>query len=591
VEELGDRCVIEAFKEEAVSAFSGNRGAALEDAMRVAASLAADHGAAELWVQHSDRLARGDGKNARHAVEIALWALKANVQIRPVQDPDTFRDLLYAVVTGQRNHEDSKRRGAASVAGKRRAAERGEYAGSIIDGYRVAVDVDDRGHVTKRMDIDPARKPVIELIFKLASKRHPPSAIARALNARGWKTKPPGRRQKPQPFTTERVIQALDNPRYAGLSPWRGEILATAKWPAYITPEAFAKLHERPLRARRRKYLTSEPFLLRRLMVCAGCGSGIISCTQQLRDDGTRARNYACNLSLHGLCAARRVDAAIVEHALIAHLERFIDEPGTAVSAVAGEPDLVEPESLGVPVALYADHLKTRIRAAVGAGDDAEADRLLDALVEYQQHANAPRPGMPAPGRDAVAALPGYKLALLRSFLDWGADVFAGRSLDHTEARRLNAILRRLFCRIELDATGDYIRLTPETYADARRDIPPGSPELHATPIVVHIPTWKAAALKAGDRHRRHLRWSDPEIIQALQHWTRLNGRSPYSTDWHEATSEHPHAQSVFKHFGSWHSALAAANLQPAPRCSARYQLHDPRDGRFVSARLDTSQT
>jgi hypothetical protein len=590
VEALGDRCVIEAFKEEAVSAFSGNRGAALEDAMRVTASLAADHGAAELWVQHSDRLARGDGKNARHAVEIALWALKANVQIRPVQDPDTFRDLLYAVVTGQRNHEDSKRRGAASVAGKRRAAERGDYAGSIIDGYRVAVDVDERGHVTKRMDIDPARKPVIDLIFKLASKRQPPSAIARALNARGWKTKPAGRRQKPQPFTTERVIQALDNPRYAGLSPWRGEILATAKWPAYITPEAFAKLHERPLRARRRKYLTSEPFLLRRLMVCAGCGSGIISCTQQVREDGTRARNYACNLSLHGLCAARRVDAAIVEHALIAHLDRFIDEQATAVS-VPGAPEPVEAKTPGVPAALYADHVKARIRAAVAAGADAEADRLLDDFVEYQKHAHTPRLGVPAPKRDAVAALPGYKLALLRSFLDWGADVFAGRPLDDIEARRLNAILRRLFRHIELDATGDYIRLTPVTYAEPLPDSQPDSPELDVAPIVVHTPTWKAAALKAGDRHRRHLRWSDPEIIQALQHWTRVNGRSPYTTDWHEATSEHPHSHSVLKHFGSWHSALVAANLQPTPRRYLCDRPHDPRDGRFMPANSATVRT
>jgi hypothetical protein len=60
------------------------------------------------------RLPGGDGRSARHLVEIALWALKAGVGIRTVEAVDTFRDLLYAVVTGQRNHEDSRRKGAAS---------------------------------------------------------------------------------------------------------------------------------------------------------------------------------------------------------------------------------------------------------------------------------------------------------------------------------------------------------------------------------------------------------------------------------------------------------------------------------------------
>jgi DNA invertase Pin-like site-specific DNA recombinase len=45
------------------------------------------------------------------------------------QDLETFHDLLYAVVTDQRNHEDSRRKGAAMTAGRRRAAARGDYIG------------------------------------------------------------------------------------------------------------------------------------------------------------------------------------------------------------------------------------------------------------------------------------------------------------------------------------------------------------------------------------------------------------------------------------------------------------------------------
>ncbi len=85
--------------------------------------------------RHSDRLARGDGLSARHTVEVALWALKHEVKIRTIQDPDTFRDLLYAVVTGQRNHEDSRRKSLAVQAGCQRAAARGDFVGYRPDGY------------------------------------------------------------------------------------------------------------------------------------------------------------------------------------------------------------------------------------------------------------------------------------------------------------------------------------------------------------------------------------------------------------------------------------------------------------------------
>jgi hypothetical protein len=96
-----------------------------------------------------------------------------DVTIRSVQDPDTFRDLLYAVVTGQRNHLDSQRKGATVAAGLRRAVVRGTYAGTVLDGYRVAVTVGPRNVVSKRLEIDPDRAPLIETIFSMAQELHP----------------------------------------------------------------------------------------------------------------------------------------------------------------------------------------------------------------------------------------------------------------------------------------------------------------------------------------------------------------------------------------------------------------------------------
>ena len=102
--------VVDQFEDENKSAFTGNRGDGLADAMQLAESLAQEHGECALMVQHSDRLARGDGIQAAHLVEYMLWALKAGVKIMSKQDPQTFVDLLYTVVTGQRNHEDSARK-------------------------------------------------------------------------------------------------------------------------------------------------------------------------------------------------------------------------------------------------------------------------------------------------------------------------------------------------------------------------------------------------------------------------------------------------------------------------------------------------
>jgi DNA invertase Pin-like site-specific DNA recombinase len=103
--------VVAPFQDEAASAYSGNRGPGLAAALELCERLAAEDGAAALIVQHSDRLARGDGKAAMHLVEYALWALRHDVTIRSVQDDQTFGDLLYAVVTGQRNHEGLEAQG------------------------------------------------------------------------------------------------------------------------------------------------------------------------------------------------------------------------------------------------------------------------------------------------------------------------------------------------------------------------------------------------------------------------------------------------------------------------------------------------
>lgn len=176
--------VVAEFSDEAASAFKGNRGPGLARAMAECERLAAEHGESTLMVQHSDRLARGDGRKAKHLVEYALWAIKAGVTIRSVQDPQTFGDLLYAVVTGQRNHEDSARKSAATRDGLKRRKERGEPVGPIPFGYTAEQNVVD-GHVIASRVIDPTTAPLIERVFSLVGGGATFGEVARTLNGEG----------------------------------------------------------------------------------------------------------------------------------------------------------------------------------------------------------------------------------------------------------------------------------------------------------------------------------------------------------------------------------------------------------------------
>jgi hypothetical protein len=375
---VGERLLIAEYSDEAFSAFHGDRGPGLVDAMQHAEDLAREHGVAELWAQHSDRLARGDGRSARHAVEIALWALKREVRVRTIQDPDTFRDLLYAVVTGQRNNEDSRRKGLASAAGRRRALERGDYAGLKADGYRRVVEVDEEGAVVKRLEIDPDRQPVIQMLFRLALRGRTSGAVARALNDAGWRTKPRLRGQLPQPWNSTGVLHVLHNPRYAGLAELKGEIVGVGRWPPYITVRQHQRLQaliEERCR-RRRKSRENEAFLLARIARCGRCGAPLHCHTGFHREDGTFSRRYRCRSQWRdrhvARCDSRPLDADIVETMFVSTLRHVLLE-----SAEESLVDHLEP---------FEGHWsqapeREQIRQAVLIGDDAHLDHSIERMV------------------------------------------------------------------------------------------------------------------------------------------------------------------------------------------------------------------
>jgi hypothetical protein len=139
-----------------------------------------------------------------------------------LQDPDTFRDLLYAVVTEQRNNEDSKRKGMATQAGMRRAAL--VVTSSVIcpDGYLLHTWAKS-GCLRKRMVLDPERQPLIEFVFRLALRGRTCGQIAKSVNDAGWLTK---QGAKAWPATTVRCRTGLPDLEEPALhrivGPWRG---------------------------------------------------------------------------------------------------------------------------------------------------------------------------------------------------------------------------------------------------------------------------------------------------------------------------------------------------------------------------------
>lgn len=418
VESAGDRVIVGEYSDEAFSAFAGSRGPGLAEAMEHTQELSRD-ATAELWTQHSDRLARGDGRSARHAVEVALWALKNDVSVRTIQDPETFRDLLYAVVTGQRNHEDSRRKGLASAAGRRRAVERGDYTGAKPDGYRRVVDIDAAGAIKKRLDYDPARRPLIELIFSMALRGKGTAAIARAVNEAGWQTKPLIARQRPKAWDVQSVLDVLNNPRYAGLAAHKGKVVARGNWPAYITEHEYYRMRKKRSRPKPTKTPRKRDiFLLARLGKCGLCGSALHCFTDERRSDGTFPRRYICRSHNRGgngspRCTALPMDADLVEAMFASTVHRFLLE---------GEEDQTMQAELATFEGAWLDSPeRQRVLDAIRSGDEATVDPAIEGLLAHV----APEAALLK--RIAASSRRGRQLDLAHSIKSWVGDQLAGQ--------------------------------------------------------------------------------------------------------------------------------------------------------------------
>jgi len=531
------------YEDEAVSAYRRDRGPGLRDATEHAEDLARECGVAELWAQHSDRLARGDGRNARHTVEIALWGLKHDIRVRTLQDPDTFRDLLYAVVTGQRNNEDSKRKAISSQAGRKRAIARGEFVGHLPDGYLLVREVAKDGQITRRIELDSDRQPPLELIFRLALRGRSCGQIACTLNSRGWETKPARRIDEPRPFDVGRVYETLKNPRYAALATYKGEILARGHWPAYITERQHHRIVERlstsrPVSSR----FAVEPYLLNGLARCGACGHRLRALSGPKAPDGDYLRRYVCCSHIcdrgYHQCQAPPMRAHTVEAMFIANLDRLLATRSKEQHLPDGRHEHRDLDGLG------------RLREAFESRDEQQVEHAISVLfAEMQPYAALARDGIMSQRRSR-------ELADAERLRVWVEQEANGRTPStRAQTLELGRLLRTWFTEITVLVTPETVRIT----AVRRRGSGPTVP----VDVEVDRAAW-TRGVPSGCRDRTiHGTWEPPEIIGALQAWAEEHQRSPRQVEWKLAAADHPQALTVRKRLGSWSQALRTAALEP----------------------------
>jgi DNA invertase Pin-like site-specific DNA recombinase len=375
--EAEGREILGEYSDEAASAYSGNRGAGL-----TAAKDAATAAGAELWVQHSDRLARGDGLTADHLAEVFFAMRRAGVRLRSVQDDKNLEDAIRAVMIGERNHEDSARKAAAVRSGKQRAAAAGKWCGGLIpDGY-----------MGPGLELDPDRAPIIRRALELGLRGTNSGEAARALNRDGVLARG-GRRWTP---CRVRQLWKLASTFYAG----RQVDGAPGSWPALCTLEEAERLGA-ILEARAAERAPSTPpgrrssrHLLAHLLHCERCGAPMHARTSGPRADGTRARRYRCSRAkaAAGGCDAPAISAERLEAPFVVHLENLTIGLDAFVSRQAVE---LEAQREQLTRALE------RERAGL-----AEVERLAELVrVDYARHLGAGRADAAALGVDTLADL------------------------------------------------------------------------------------------------------------------------------------------------------------------------------------------
>jgi hypothetical protein len=257
--------------------------------------------------------------SARQVVEHVWEAQRSGYQFRSVQDDMTFTEQsgLMAFVMGLRNHEDSKRKGAATAAGLRREVMRGRWHGPAPHGYRAVGQREERHLV-----VDEVAAAVVRRIFdEYVTAGSGCALIAHHLNEDGV---PPPRANR---WDGSTIALILDQPAYIGRVRINGETFP-GNHPAII--EEAVWLRARAQREARRpgtSHIGRPPngshLLTGGLLRCGECGAAMRPRSPRGRQD-----RYECTTRNrgggHALCSMKGVLRASIDGPLLRYLETVV---------------------------------------------------------------------------------------------------------------------------------------------------------------------------------------------------------------------------------------------------------------------------
>jgi site-specific DNA recombinase len=146
------------------------------------------------------------------------------------------------------------------------------------------------GYATGGLELLPGEAQALWQAYQSLLAGSSLTSIARELNAQGLRT------SKGNTITRNGVRAMLLNPRNAGLSAYRGEVVATAQWPSIIDTdsyEAARAILTDDLRVA--NHSNARKHLLSNLAECGVCGDGTKMGTNWRHNrSGSRSRIYVC---------------------------------------------------------------------------------------------------------------------------------------------------------------------------------------------------------------------------------------------------------------------------------------------------------
>jgi hypothetical protein len=342
---------------------------------------------------------------ARHLIEVLLEARKKGFTLRSVEDDSTFESLLMAVVMGDRNHEDSRRKSEATKAGLARRRAKGKILGKRSLGYRFERrSIDDDEKITV---VHPTEAAAIRRIFAAFRAGQSQLGIARDLVTDGVRTVNGGAQ-----WYQGGIRRILTNPVYAGLvrdgdELIEGEheaIIPREEWQAVqdlidVKPGAFKKEGRPPL----------GKHLFRAGHLRCSCGGAMVP-----RTEGER-QTYRCNRRARDstTCSMPEIPRALVDGKVFAYFRNVaLDEEATRkqlseardrkLSEVGAHLAAAEREAIEAAEAIERierDYTRgkmdiedwQRLRAKLAAEHDgavAARDRLRDQFAEVEADAD-----------------------------------------------------------------------------------------------------------------------------------------------------------------------------------------------------------